>query len=375
VTLKERGLVFAQAAYNNQKRLEKMNPRRALTFDDVLILPAVSAIESRSTISLDTTFLGYNLKLPIISANMDYVTEADMAVAMCDSGGFYVLHRFLSDTKFTKQVRALASFRYAYTDNKLVPIPISISIGIRDMKYELIRVADAREIADEEITVTIDVAHGHHTKVASLIQELKYQGYPRVIAGNVATAAGYQFLMDAGADAIKVGIGPGSVCTTREVTGVGVPQLTAIMDCVEAQQAWNGPPIIADGGIKNSGDIVKALAAGADMVMLGSLLAGTNEAPGEVRVDPQGNRWHPYRGQSIFGVNETKYTPEGIEGWVKNKGSVSDVLRKLSGGIRSGLSYVGANNIAELRNKANFVEVSHATHLESGTRIVEELYS
>jgi IMP dehydrogenase len=223
------------------------------------------------------------------------------------------------------------------------------------------------------IIVTVDVAHGHHDKVAATIKQLRNEGFEKIIAGNVATYDGYVYLMDAGANAIKVGIGPGSVCTTREVTGVGVPQLSAIMDCVEAQQAWAGPPIIADGGIKNSGDIVKALAAGADMVMLGSLLAGTAEAPGETVIDSQGTRWRPYRGQSIFGVNESKYTPEGIEGWVKERGPVADVLKHLAGGIRSGLSYVGANNLDELRMKANFVQVSHSTHIESKTRIPTEV--
>lgn len=341
--------------------------KHALTFDDVLIQPGYSEINSRSEISLDTNFLGYDLKLPIISANMDYVTEAEMALAMLDSGGFYILHRFLDEAKLI-----IESFRLAWCESL-----VSISIGTRDIEAEVEKADTIRQhlmynSVHTDIVVTVDVAHGQHLKVARTITRLRDKGFEKIIAGNVATADGYLFLTNAGADAIKVGIGPGSVCTTREVTGIGVPQLTAIMDCVEAQQAWGGPPIIADGGIKNSGDIVKALAAGADMVMLGSLLAGTNEAPGEVRIDPNGNRWKPYRGQSIFGVNDTKYTKEGIEGWVKEKGPVSEVLRKLAGGMRSGLSYVGARNLDELRAKATFVEVSQSTHIESGTRILQD---
>jgi IMP dehydrogenase len=141
------------------------------------------------------------------------------------------------------------------------------------------------------------------------------------------------------------------------------------MECVAVQQEYGGPPIIADGGIKNSGDIVKALAAGADVVMLGSLLAGADECPGELRVAPDNSRWRPFRGQSIFGSNASKYAPEGIEGWVPEKGPVSEILRTLAGGMRSGFSYVGARNISELQAKAKFIEVSAGTRIESSTRV------
>jgi IMP dehydrogenase len=221
--------------------------------------------------------------------------------------------------------------------------------------------------------VTVDVAHGHHNKVIDMVKRLKDDG-ATVIAGNVATYSGSWALANAGADAVKVGIGPGSVCTTREVTGVGVPQLSAIMDVYKAFcESPNPPLLIADGGIKNSGDIVKALAAGADAVMIGSLLAGTTEAPGEVRVGPDNRRWRPYRGQSIFGVNGEKFTPEGISGWVEEKGPVANVLKKLEGGIRSGMSYTGARNLMELRLYTDFIKVSHATHYESRTRIETEI--
>jgi len=334
----------------------------AFTFDDVLILPGYSEIESRSTISLDTKFLGMDLRLPIISANMDYVTEADMAIAMLRAGGFYILHRFLSGARYQQELSVL------YSEYEAARTPKSISVGTRDLAESLGKVRMAQASGKSGVIVTVDVAHGHHKKVAETTKALQYEGFDKIIAGNVATADGYMFLADLGVQAIKVGIGPGSVCTTREVTGVGVPQLSAIMDCAKAQRGYD-IPIIADGGIKNSGDIVKALAAGADLVMLGSLLAGTTEAPGEAIIDAQGGRWKPYRGQSIFGVNESKYTPEGIEGYVRQRGPVADVLRHLAGGIRSGLSYVGANNLDELRAKAHFVKVSQATHIESKTRI------
>lgn len=335
-----------------------MNRSPNLTFDDVLIKPRYSDIESRDDIDLSTSFLGYDLKLPIISANMDYVTGYDMAVTMWDQGGFYIHHRFIDFEVLSDYIDSLYMSGY----------PISVSIGTRDPELEFKKATILQKWITHDLTITVDVAHGHHKKVGDMVKRLKDAGFPRVIAGNVATAQGYDFLQLAGADAVKVGIGPGSVCTTREVTGIGVPQLSAIRDCL-MYQGERSPAIIADGGVKNSGDIVKALAAGADMVMLGSLLAGTNEAPGEVRVDPEGNRWKPYRGQSIFGVNETKFTPEGVSGWVKEKGPVADVLKRLAGGIRSGMSYVGARNLTELREKAEFVLVSPSTHLESGTRV------
>jgi IMP dehydrogenase len=322
------------------------------SFDDVLIVPNFSNIPSRSVIDISASFLGLDLKLPIISSNMDFVTESSMANAMLGVGGFYVTHRFYAD----------ANSRYK--DWEKIKGPLSISVGAREDELLL----ETLYLDNPPSYITIDVAHGHHQKVADRIRELKNTG-SQIIAGNVATADGARYLEDAGADAIKVGIGPGSVCTTREVTGVGVPQLSAIIDCAGAVDI----PIIADGGIKNSGDIVKALAAGADMVMLGSLLAGTNEAPGEVRITPDGQRYKPYRGQSIFGVNHSHYTVEGVEGWVKERGSVADVLKQLAGGIRSGLSYVGARNLSELRLKAKFVQVTQATHLESGIRVQTSL--
>jgi IMP dehydrogenase len=229
--------------------------------------------------------------------------------------------------------------------------------------------------------VVVDTAHGHSSRVLEAVTRIKKQSNQvQVIAGNVATADGTKALIDAGADAVKVGIGPGSICTTRIVAGVGMPQLTAIMDAVEAARKQD-VPIIADGGIKYSGDMVKALAAGADCVMVGSLLAGTDEAPGETYLY-QGRTYKAYRGMGSVGamargsadryfqqeVKDTlKLVPEGIEGQVPYKGSVDGVLHQLVGGLRAGMGYIGAANLAALRERARFVRVSPAAVSESHT--------
>lgn len=222
----------------------------------------------------------------------------------------------------------------------------------------------------------VDTAHGHSKRVGDAVEYLK-KNYPDidVVAGNVATYDGAKFLIDKGADAIKVGVGPGSICTTRVVAGVGVPQLTAIMDCYKACEE-NDVPLIADGGVRYSGDIVKSLAAGADSVMLGSLLAGTDESPGE-DVFYEGRRYKTYRGMGSLGAmieggsarygweDKSKFVPEGVEGIVPYKGSVKDVLFQLVGGIKAGMGYVGARNIQELRQKAEFVKITNAGIKES----------
>lgn len=353
--------------------------REGITFDDVLIVPSYSDIETRGDISLAPEFL-FEMSLPIISANMDYVTGAEMAIAMRQNGALGILHRFYKHQSWL--IHDLIDIWQE--DNNF---PFIVSLGTRDTKQSLVDLRTIMSDPNSEYTddigytgivpaaVCIDVAHGEHSKVLGLIDNIK-NNYPdiKVIAGNVATATGYLRLAEAGADAVKVGIGPGSVCTTREVTGVGVPQLSAILDIANARSARfndtaKGPYVIADGGIKNSGDIVKALAAGADVVMLGSLLAGSPECPGEVRVGPDNSRWRPYRGQSIFGVNGDKFVPEGISGFVKEKPPVAETLAKLAGGIRSGMSYVGARNLTELRENAEFIKISHSTHYESSTRV------
>jgi IMP dehydrogenase len=227
--------------------------------------------------------------------------------------------------------------------------------------------------------VVVDTAHGHSRMVLEAVSRIKkLSNAVQVVAGNVATGDGAKALIDSGADAIKVGIGPGSICTTRIVAGVGVPQLTAIMDCVDAAKA-NGMPVIADGGIKYSGDLAKAISAGADCAMVGSLLAGTDETPGEVFLY-QGRSYKTYRGMGSVGAmsrgsadryfqqdikDSLKLVPEGVEGQVAYKGSASTVLHQLAGGLRAAMGYVGARNLGELHAKAQFVRITGAGLRES----------
>ncbi len=332
------------------------------TFDDVLIQPKYSNIYSRDNIDTSVTFLGMRLYTPIISSNMDYVTGPIMAKAMYRNGGLGILHRFTSWENLKKDILEVGTS---------IP-PVAFSVGTRDSQDSLDRIRWVNTNADLKLNlkiICIDVAHGHHVKVSNLIKDIK-DHYPdnKIIAGNVATAAGAAMLVEAGADAIKIGIGPGSVCTTRIVTGVGVPQLSAILEIASIVQEFEAN-LIADGGIKTSGDIVKALGAGATVVMLGNLLAGTMECPGEVIETGDGRRLRRFRGQSIFGVNGEKFVKEGVSGYVEEKGSVSTVLAQLTGGLRSGMSYVGALNLKELREKTTFIPVTSSSLIESNHRM------
>lgn len=325
-----------------------------ITYDDVLVVPGYSDIESRKDIDTSVDFLGLKLEIPIIAANMDYVTGYDMAKAMYQAGGLGILHRF---APWEDQITW-------FEDLDAENIPFAFSVGIRNEDESFERIADVSADGANVFAVCIDVAHGHHQKVASLVSRVKKNLQVKVIAGNVATREGAEFLRDAGADAIKVGIGPGSVCTTRSVAGVGVPQLSAILEASDI-----GIPVIADGGIRTSGDIVKAFIAGATTVMVGSLLAGAKECPSPVIRGEDGRNYRPFRGQSIFGSNGERYVREGIEGYVEEKGPVAGILQNLQAGLRSGMSYTGARNIEELKEKGRVIIVSGGTHEESNTRV------
>jgi IMP dehydrogenase len=351
-----------------------------LTFDDVLIVPAYSDIESRQEIDTSVSFLGTDLSVPIISANMDFVTGPEMAKEMQNNGGLGILHRFWE-----------SNFDYFLAMNRAAVSgvnPLYISVGIRDTKasLELIKTSLKYGVSG----ICIDVAHGYHKKVAEMIEMIKGHTSEdiyslKVIAGNVATLDGVSFLQDSGVDAIKVGIGAGSVCTTRTVAGVGVPQWSAILECASIKEEYPDLVIVADGGVRSSGDIAKALAAGADVVMLGNMLAGTDEAPGELieagiesvtdyfngSTDIKKKYAKRYRGQASFGSNNERYVKEGIEGMIPYKGPVAPVIQQIKAGLQSSMSYVGARNLIEFREMAKFAQVSSHTLMENNTRVRE----
>lgn len=321
---------------------------KGLTFNDILIIPSKSEMRSRRDPDLKSSLTkNLSLELPFIAANMDTITEAPMALAMDQLGGTAIVHRFLSIEDQATEIKKLK-------DQNLSIISASIGVG-----------EEAKKRAEKLVAlgvnlITIDIAHGHSVQMFETLQWFK-SNYPAVdiIAGNVATPQATMDLIEAGADAIKVGIGPGSMCTTRLITGCGVPQLTAIALCSETARQHN-IPVIADGGIKNSGDIVKALAAGASTVMLGSILAGTIETPGLIQ---HGKKL--YRGMASRSAQDswrggvpTGMAPEGESTSVAVKGHVADVINELAGGLRSGMTYINANSIAEIPEKALFMEMS-----------------
>lgn len=356
--------------------------KKGLTFDDVLLIPAESHVLPNE-VDLSTQ-LADNLKLhiPLISAGMDTVTEGPMAIAMALQGGLGVVHKNMSiqaqasEVANVKSVVVPASAIKAAVDdqNRLL---CAAAVGVTSDTFER---AEALLKAGAD-AIVIDTAHGHSAGVLRKIKEIR-DHFPDVtlIAGNVATGEATAALFDAGVDVVKVGIGPGSICTTRVVAGVGVPQITAIYDAASVAHEY-GKPIIADGGIKYSGDVVKALAAGGNAVMLGSMLSGTTEAPGEVFED-HGKKYKAYRGMGSVGamaqahgssdryfqggVNEAnKLVPEGIEARVEYKGDVSDIVFQIDGGLRSGMGYVGAPDIPTLIDKAQFVQITNAGLRES----------
>jgi IMP dehydrogenase len=468
-----------------------MTIREALTFDDVLLIPAASDVLPGSVDTRTRLTRTVELGIPLISAAMDTVTEAGLAIAMAQAGGMGVIHRNLSIDEQAEQVRRVKKFesgtvvnpvtiapdatladaltlmerhrisgipvvegangkgagklvgiltnrdvrfatdkrqpvRELMTKDNLVTVREGVGaeeakrllhkhriekilvvddayrcvglITVKDIekaqKYPnackdergRLRVAAATSVGDDGLrralalvdaecdVVVVDTAHGHSKGVLETVSRIKKQSnYTQVAAGNVATAEGARALIDAGADAVKVGIGPGSICTTRIVAGVGMPQLTAIMDAVEAARKAN-IPVIADGGIKYSGDLAKAIAAGADCAMVGSLLAGTEEAPGEVFLY-QGRSYKGYRGMGSLGAmargsadryfqaevkDQLKLVPEGVEGQVPYKGAVGNVVHQIIGGLRAAMGYTGCKDIRTFHEKAQFVRITGA---------------
>ena len=479
-----------------------LRPNPGLTFDDVLLVPKRSSIRSRSAVDPQTDLTPkIQLAIPIVSANMDTVTEAPMAVAMAHAGGIGIIHRFMTIEQQAAAVRKVKRSESFVVENPIVVSPQSdlssarykmaeSGIGgliVTDESGHLVGMLTTRDVLlapDDSVTVAsvmtprarlvvasaeepfdqarlklyehrieklplvdaedrvvglitaqdivklqehpkatkdekgrlrvgvavgvrfddvqraaacveegadvlvIDIAHGHSDHVLEMVGKLKAQ-FPQVpvIAGNVATAEGVRELAQAGANAVKVGVGAGSICITRVVTGYGVPQLTAIAECTEAGQSL-GVPIIADGGIRTSGDVAKAIAAGASTVMVGSLLAGTDESPGAAVVRG-GRRYKVVRGMASLSANVERKTierqdrleeeewgeivPEGVEAVVPYRGKANDILHQLVGGLRSAMSYAGACSIQEFWQNAEFIQITAAGKAESGVHDVDVL--
>ena len=340
--------------------------KEALTFDDVTLVPKYSEIlpsDVDTSIKL-TNFL--KLKIPILSSAMDTITESKMAIAIGKAGGIGIIHRNLDIQKQLLEIKKVKKHK----------ILVGAAVGAGPKEFDR-----ASAILKENVDmIVVDTAHGHTKKVAEIIRFIKKKKNKKtaLCAGNVATAEAANFLRKLGVDIIKVGIGPGSICTTRLVAGIGVPQLSAILNVRNGLKSKN-IKIISDGGIKYSGDLAKAFAAGADAVMIGSLFAGTNETPGKL-IKKDGKLFKSFRGMgSVGAMNKgsadryfqskqkdiSKYVPEGVEGLARYKGKVNDIIYKLVGGLRSSMGYLGSKQIKYLRNNPQFVKITKAGFYES----------
>ena len=332
--------------------------RDTLSFDDVLLLPKYSDIKSRSEVStanhLDEDL---NFALPIISSPMDTVTEHKMATTMAAAGGFGIVHRYNTIPEQADVLSKVDGTRAA-------------AVGMTNDYLE--RTMHLYDNAELDI-VCVDVAHGHHAMMERCLKTLKdkFGSGLHVMAGNVASLDAFNALASWGADSVRVGIGGGSICSTRLVSGHGVPTFQSVLDCAQAEYDTK---IIADGGIKTSGDIVKAIAAGADFVMVGSLLAGTSDTPGEVFKNAEGKSYKVYRGMASSAAQNAwrgkSSSPEGVSTTVPYKGRTSDILQDLYGGIRSGFSYSGSRSFREFQNNSEFIKQSNAGQAESYTHIL-----
>ena len=342
-------------AFSNTAKVNTKENKLAL--DDVLLVPQYSTVRSRSDIDLGQN-LDSNIKLniPIISSPMDTVTETEMACAMSAAGGLGVIHRYLPLMK-----QAEMAFHCHERGVKNIAAAIGVAGDYLIRAEALVNIGKANILC-------LDVAHGHHVLVERALKSLKdiYGESVHLMAGNIATLEGFNDLADWGADSIRCGIGGGSICTTRIQTGHGVPGLATIFECAKSDR---DAKIIADGGIKNSGDIVKALAAGADFVMLGSLMAGTTESSGQIITYTDGSRRKAYRGMASAKAQKAwkgkHSTPEGVATNVPYQGSVKNIIKELVGGIKSGCSYSGVRNLHDLRTSAKWTRQSAASMAES----------
>ena len=337
----------------------------SLTFDDVTLIPQYSSILPAETITYTKLAHNLNLQIPLMSSAMDTVTESKMAIALSKSGGIGIIHRNLSIEKQVQEVKKVKKNNFL----------VGAAIGVNSKDIER-----ADELSKAKVDmIIIDTAHGHTQKVLFMIKKIKKKLKKCVLcAGNIATGKAAKFLADSGVDIVKVGIGPGSICTTRLVTGIGVPQLSAVLQVKKALKNYK-TRIISDGGIKFSGDIAKAIAAGADAVMIGSLFSGTTESPGKI-FKQKGKLFKNFRGMGSVGAmsigsadryyqkkfkNVSKYVPEGVEGIVKFKGPVNKIIYNLIGGLKSSMGYLGAKTIKDLQKKGEFVKITKAGFYES----------
>ena len=340
--------------------------KEALTFDDVTLVPKYSEIlpsEVDTSIKLTESL---KLQIPLLTSAMDTVTESKMAIAIARSGGLGIIHRNLDIKKQVLEVKKV----------KKQKLLVGAAVGAGPMEFKR-----AGALLKEKLDmIVVDTAHGHTKKVSEIIRFIKKNKNKKtaLCAGNIATPDAAKFLLKLGVDIIKVGIGPGSICTTRLVAGIGVPQLSAILNVRKGIKNKN-VKIISDGGIKYSGDLAKAFAAGADAVMIGSLFAGTDETPGKL-IKKNGKLFKSFRGMgSVGAMNKgsadryfqkkqkdfSKDVPEGVEGLAKYKGKVEKVIFKLVGGLRSSMGYLGSKQIKYLRNKPQFVKITKAGFYES----------
>ena len=347
--------------------------KESLTFDDVTLVPQYSSILPHETIT--KTELSKNLKLniPLLSSAMDTVTESKMAIAIAKSGGLGIIHKNLNPKKQALEVKKVKK------NNMIVGAAVGTNEKDIDRVYKLLE--------SKVDLIVVDTAHGHTKKVLTIIKKIKKISKNSIVcAGNIATGKAAKFLADSGADIVKVGIGPGSICTTRLVTGIGVPQLSAILDVKEALKNYK-TKIISDGGIKFSGDISKAIAAGADAVMIGSLFAGTTESPGKI-FKYKGQLYKNFRGMGSAGAmsagsadryfqkknkNISKYVAEGVEGIVQFKGPLNKIIYQLVGGLKSSMGYMGSKTIKDLQKKSEFVKITKAGFYESMVHNVDQI--
>lgn len=373
--------IFNSSAPGSSSEQNEKFALEGLTFDDVLIVPAASSVLPRDVSTQTRLTRTITLAIPLVSAAMDTVTESRMAIALAREGGIGIIHRNISIEEQAQEVdkvkRSEAIYAHA-TRDEYGRLRVGAAVGVGPDTE-----ARCAALIEEGVDVlVVDTSHAHSSMVIGTVAHIKdrFGKQVQLMAGNVVTAEATEALIDAGVDAVKVGIGAGTICTTRVIAGIGMPQVTAIYDCARGARPY-GIPVVGDGGIQYSGDIAKAIAAGADSVMLGSLFAGVDESPGELIVS-DGERFKDYRGMGSIGamrqrsyskdryfqgdiVDESLLIAEGIEARVPYKGMLGAVVHQLMGGLRQAMGYTGCATIAEMQEKTRFVRISSAGLRES----------